>query len=227
LVPCEVKREAERARGREGAGTRERDGGGGQGDEKLSLSHPLFLSNSPFPKKPKTTNQKNNSKKKDIPVEDLMTLNAARLSGRRSVEAGQKIVLPAGKLSARDREILAGIEPGSEQRGFRGSAFRPYPVRRGETAADIAAKRKVSMAELQRLNPDVNLEKVKADQVIRLPANKFSVREREMLTGTLGIPVEFFSSPAGATTGVLGGVVLAVAAAVAALLFQKRNRGDN
>ena len=154
-----------------------------------------------------------------------MTLNAARLSGRRSVEPGQKIVLPAGKLSARDREILAGIEPGSRQ----GRGFRPYPVRKGETAADIASKRKISMAELQKLNPDVNLEKVKADQVIKLPANKFSVREREMLTGTLGIPAEFFSAPAGPTTVgvVLGGAVLAVADAVAALLFQKRNRGDN
>lgn len=156
-----------------------------------------------------------------------MRLNAARLGARRSVEAGQKIVLPAGKLSARDREILAGIEPGSRQ----GRGFRPYPVRKGETAADIAAKRKVSMAELQKLNPGVDLEKVKADQVIKLPANKFSVREREMLTGTLGIPVEFFSAGGpGLTVGVVGGAggaVLAVAAAVAALLFQKRNRGDN
>lgn len=152
-----------------------------------------------------------------------MTLNAARLSGRRSVEAGQKIVLPAGKLSARDREILAGIEPGSKQ----GRGFRPYPVRKGETAVDIAAKRKITMAELDKLNPGVNLEKVKADQVIKLPSNKFSVREREMLTGTLGIPVEFFNAPTGATVGLLGGVVLAVAAAVAAVLFQKRNRGDN
>lgn len=182
-----------------------------------SSSFPRSLSSS-FPETHTHT-----TKTKDIPVEDLITLNAARLSGRRSVEAGQKIVLPAGKLSARDREILAGIEPGSKQ----GRGFRPYPVRKGETATDIAAKRKITMGELQKLNPDVDLERVKADQVIKLPANKFSVREREMLTGTLGIPVEFFNSPRGATVGVLGGVVLAVAATVAAVLFQKRNRGDN
>ena len=192
---------------------REREGGEAEGENNEKTLTIIFSKNS----------KKNTQHKKEIPVEDLITLNAARLSGRRSVEAGQKIVLPAGKLSARDREILAGIEPGSRQ----GRGFRPYPVRQGETAMDIAAKRKIPMAELVKLNPGVNLEKVKADQVIKLPSNKFSVREREMLTGTLGIPVEFFNSPTGATAGVLGGVVLAVAAAVAALLFQKRNRGDN
>lgn len=155
-------------------------------------------------------------------VEDLITLNAARLGSRRSVEPGQKIVLPAAKLSSRDREILAGIEPGSKQ----SRGFRPYPVRKGETVEDIASKRKISMAELERLNPGVNLQKVKADQVIKLPANKFSVREREMLSGTLGLPVEFFNSPTAAPV-LLGGLVMAAVISVATLLFQKRSRGDN
>ena len=37
---------------------------------------------------------------------------------------GQTLVLPAHKLSARDKEILAGIGPWS---------YRTYPVRAGET----------------------------------------------------------------------------------------------
>jgi LysM repeat protein len=151
-------------------------------------------------------------------VDDLITLNAARLGSRRAVSPGERLVLPASRLSARDREILAGITPGSRQR------FRPYPVRAGETAAAIAANRKIGVAELAAANPGVDMERLAANQVIRLPPGAYSVREREMLTGTLAVPFEFFSSAA--TPGVVGGACVAVAGAVAAVLFKKWRAGD-
>ena len=42
-------------------------------------------------------------------------------------------------------------------------------------------------------------------QLIKLPANKFTVREREMLTGTLGVPQEFFSGGSPWSKVLLGG----------------------
>ncbi len=63
---------------------------------------------------------------------------------------GSTILLPAGKLSARDLEILAGI----------GTGYRLYPVRAGETISDIMSKRKIVLSEMQALNPGVNLNKV-------------------------------------------------------------------
>lgn len=62
---------------------------------------------------------------------------------------GQTIVLPAGKLSARDKEILQGIGPGT---------YRTYPVRAGETIEDIISKRSISRREADQLNADLNLD---------------------------------------------------------------------
>jgi hypothetical protein len=68
-----------------------------------------------------------------------------------AVGAGQTILLPAGTLSSRDREILEGI----------GSVYRVYPVRKGENLADIISKRQISKQEMSGLNPGVNLDKLK------------------------------------------------------------------
>ena len=154
-------------------------------------------------------------------VDDLITLNAARLGSRRAVAPGEKLVLPSSRLSARDREILAGITPGSRHR------FRPYPVRPGETAAAIAANRGVTVADLEAANPGVSLAALKPDQIIRLPPGAYSVREREMLTGTLAVPFEFFATRVGGSGAVIGGAALAAAALVAALLFRKSFRGES
>lgn len=70
------------------------------------------------------------------------------VSGKK-LQAGQTILLPAAKLSARDKEILDGI----------GSSYRVYPVRKGETVADIMAKRGIQKAEMQALNPGMDLNK--------------------------------------------------------------------
>lgn len=44
-------------------------------------------------------------------------------------------------------------------------------------------------------------------QLIKLPANKFTVREREMLTGTVGVPNEFFSGGSPVSKVLLAGAV--------------------
>lgn len=64
---------------------------------------------------------------------------------------GTTIVLPAGALSDRDKEIISGI-------GWR---YRTYPVRKGENIEDITSKRGISMAEMEKLNPNVDLQKLK------------------------------------------------------------------
>ena len=154
-------------------------------------------------------------------MDDLVTLNAGHVSAARPPTPGQALVLPAGKLSARDRDILAGITPGS------GARFRPYPVRKGETAADIAAKRGISPAELAALNPGVDLGKLAANQVIKLPAGRYSVREREMLTGSAALPEAFFKGPlAGVPAGAAGAGALAAALIVVSILFRKARAGD-
>jgi len=69
---------------------------------------------------------------------------------------GQTILLPAGSLSSRDKEILGGIGPRS---------YRTYPVRAGETIEAITKPRKISMEEVEALNPGMNLNKLEEGQV--------------------------------------------------------------
>lgn len=83
----------------------------------------------------------------DLSFEELVKLNHD-VKPDMLVE-GQTIVLPAGKLSARDKEILQGIGPGT---------YRTYPVRAGETIEDIISKRAISRKEVDQLNQDANLD---------------------------------------------------------------------
>ena len=68
-----------------------------------------------------------------------------------TVGEGRTILLPASQLSARDREILNGI----------GTGYRVYPVRQGEIVKDIMSKRGITQAEMDSLNPGVNLDMLK------------------------------------------------------------------
>ena len=43
------------------------------------------------------------------------------------------------------------------------------------------------------------------NQLIKLPANRYTVREREMLSGTAGVPSEFFSGSNGLSRILLAG----------------------
>eukprot|EP00877_Chromochloris_zofingiensis_P010630 jgi/Chrzof1/5820/Cz16g17030.t1 len=100
------------------------------------------------------------------------------------ITAGQTILVPSGSLSSRDKEILEGI----------GQVYRIYPVRKGETLVDIISKRNITRTEMEVLNAGVNLDKLKENQLLKLPSNKFTVREREMLMGTGILPPEFFQA---------------------------------
>lgn len=80
-------------------------------------------------------------------VDELVGMNPD-VAGQKVTE-GQTILLPASKLSARDKEILGGIEQGN---------YRMYPVRKGETLDDIMSRRGITMEEMQSLNPGVDLQ---------------------------------------------------------------------
>eukprot|EP00798_Chlamydomonas_sp_ICE-L_P020495 gene20495-27286_t len=120
--------------------------------------------------------------KRNITVKELMGINPD-LNPDKCAE-GKTILLPSGNLSVRDREILSGIGPG----------YRVYPVRSGENLEDIMSKRKITMDEMEALNPGVNLKAVRANALLKLPSNKFTVREREMLIGSGILPAEFFAA---------------------------------
>lgn len=82
-------------------------------------------------------------------VKELEKLNHS--ISKSELTEGTTIVLPAGALSNRDKEIISGI-------GWR---YRTYPVRKGEKIEDITSKRGISMTEMEKLNPDVDLQKLK------------------------------------------------------------------
>lgn len=85
----------------------------------------------------------------EIEVGQLTQLNHDR--NPENLKEGQTILLPAGKLSHRDKDILAGIGSGN---------YRTYPVRQNETIDDIISKRNISRAEVDALNKGVNLSKL-------------------------------------------------------------------
>lgn len=134
------------------------------------------------------------AKKRDMTVEELMAINADLQT--KDATPGKTILLPSSKLSKRDKEILGGI----------GIKYRVYPVRAGENLQDIMAKRRITDAEMKNLNPDLDLTKaVSANQLLKLPGDKFTVREREMLTSI--VPKEFFAQ-ATQNPFAIGGAVL-------------------
>ncbi len=59
--------------------------------------------------------------KREVPLEQLIKLN--HNTSPDALVEGQTLLLPAGKLSSRDKEILEGIGPWT---------YRTYPVRAGE-----------------------------------------------------------------------------------------------
>lgn len=135
--------------------------------------------------------------KREFKIDDLKNLNHdADLD---KLQEGQTILIPAGKLSARDKEILDGLSSGS---------YRLYPVRKGEKLTDIMSKRGIVRSEMQELNPGVNLDRLKEHQMLRLPSNKFTTREKEMLAG-VGVPMEFFNTGKAYGIGFIAGMVVA------------------
>lgn len=151
------------------------------------------------------------AEKRGFDVKDLQKLNHS--IKKSELTEGTTIVLPASALSERDKEIIAGI----------GWKYRTYPVRKGEKIGDITSKRGISMAEMERLNPGVDLQSLKTNQILKLPGGKYTVREREMLMGVAGVPSEFFQSK-GFT---VSASVFAVVAVVGVIAWWKERTGGD
>eukprot|EP01024_Parvocaulis_polyphysoides_P005569 TRINITY_DN11398_c0_g1_i1.p3 TRINITY_DN11398_c0_g1~~TRINITY_DN11398_c0_g1_i1.p3 ORF type:complete len:217 (-),score=28.72 TRINITY_DN11398_c0_g1_i1:281-847(-) len=155
------------------------------------------------------------AKKRGFEVEELLNLND-QINPDFLIE-GQTLVLPAGKLSARDKDILSGIGP---------SSYRTYPVRAGEKIEDIISKRGITMEEINDLNPDTDFKKSLVEgQIIKLPPNKFTVREKEMMLGSNIVPPAFFVE-----TGRTFGLGVFIGALVAGLIVwynERQNKEDS
>ncbi|KAG2454037.1 hypothetical protein HYH02_001078 [Chlamydomonas schloesseri] len=136
------------------------------------------------------------AKKRSVTVDQILGINPDVKPGK--VVEGQTILLPANKLSERDREILGGI----------GTTYRVYPIRAGETLTEVLSKRGISTDEFLRLNPGVDMKAVKDNQIVKLPIDKFTVREREMLIGSGILPPEFFHAAKNPFVIGLGGLML-------------------
>lgn len=95
----------------------------------------------------------------DIQLDDLAHLNTGLKADE--LKAGQTILLPANKLSSRDKEILSGIG---------NKTYRVYPVRDGENLTDIISKRGITRAEMEALNPEVKLDKLPSTLPLPLPS---------------------------------------------------------
>jgi hypothetical protein len=92
------------------------------------------------------------------------------------VFARSRVPLPRARRLQRDREILKGIAP---------TGPRSYPLRKGETVADVLKGRGVTMAEAQKLNAGIDLAKAKDGQIIKLPYGRYTQREKEMLSSVV------------------------------------------
>jgi LysM repeat protein len=149
------------------------------------------------------------AQKREVPLEQLLKLN--HNTSPDALTEGQTLLLPSGRLSARDKEILEGIGPWT---------YRTYPVRAGETLNDIISKRKITHAEMEALNPGVDLDRLTPNQILKLPAGKYTVREQEMLSSFA--PQEFFSN----VTHMSKGTVVASAALLGAAIFIWRQKND-
>ncbi|KAK9903974.1 hypothetical protein WJX75_001634 [Coccomyxa subellipsoidea] len=150
------------------------------------------------------------AEKRDVTVKEIIALNHGM--DPKKVEEKQTILIPGGRLSSRDKEILAGIGP---------RTYRTYPVRAGENIKDIISKRDITRVEVDQLNPEVNLDKLTAAQVIKLPAGKYTVREREMLSGVAGAPESYFMPGNPFSNAIYGALILG--AMLSFWLFQQKD----
>ena len=121
--------------------------------------------------------------KRKLNVETLRNMNKKIGSGTPKI--GQTILIPSGALSARDLEIINGIA--------KINAPRTYIPRKGETIGDVITARKIDFAEVQKLNPEVKLGTFSGKESLKLPAGKYTVREREMLQGCGILPQDAVS----------------------------------
>ena len=123
------------------------------------------------------------AQKRGMSVEEIRKCNSGKLKEQGSeIKVGETILLPAGKLSARDNEIIEGIAKINEP--------RIYPTRKGESIMDIIEPRGIHFEDVKKLNPGVNLGTFVNGEKLKLPPGKYTVREREMLQGCGILPAE-------------------------------------
>lgn len=152
------------------------------------------------------------AEKRDIDLNQLIKLNHE--IDVNNVRADQTILVPVGKLSERDRMILDGMGKGK---------YRTYPIRKGEKLSDVLSKRNISLKEFEDLNPGVDPDRIQDNMIINLPRNKYTAREREMLTGA-GVPMEFFGSD---DFGIFGAGLAVGAAVYAAVSYAISKHRDD
>mmetsp|Transcript_1258 Transcript_1258/g.2928 ORF Transcript_1258/g.2928 Transcript_1258/m.2928 type:complete len:253 (+) Transcript_1258:193-951(+) len=138
--------------------------------------------------------------KRGMSVADIRKCNVGRKAAafdkhdtNWEVKIGETILLPAGKLSARDSEIIGGITKINEP--------RVYPTRKGETIMDIISGRNITFEEVQKINPGVNLGTFNNGEKLRLPPGKYTTREKEMLQGCGILPPETVNPLSGMVSG--------------------------
>lgn len=151
------------------------------------------------------------AEEKGLEVQLLEKLNHS--IDRSEMVEGKTIVVPAVALSDMDKGIIQEID----------RRYRAYPMRAGESIEAITSKRGTTAAEIEKLKPDVGTKKLKTNQVLKLPASKYTVREREMLMGVARVPTEFFQSK-GFTVSACVLVVVGVAGVIT--WWKERTDGD-
>ncbi|KAK3253267.1 hypothetical protein CYMTET_37476 [Cymbomonas tetramitiformis] len=146
--------------------------------------------------------------KRGLGINEIRALNPGLDDDK--IVPGQTILLPAGRFSQRDLEILSGIGTGPT---------RIYPVRKGETIEAIAASRGIALPAVEELNPTVDIYDLSGGENILLPAGQYSMREKEVLSTVM--PGEALqSSPLGAKQAIIGGGLLVACGFAFALVFR-------
>eukprot|EP01025_Chloroclados_australasicus_P009573 TRINITY_DN13659_c0_g1_i3.p2 TRINITY_DN13659_c0_g1~~TRINITY_DN13659_c0_g1_i3.p2 ORF type:complete len:243 (+),score=26.35 TRINITY_DN13659_c0_g1_i3:200-928(+) len=120
------------------------------------------------------------ARKRGFELSELMKLNHD--IDPDNLKEGQTIILPLGSLSERDKEMIKGMDRGK---------YRVYPLRKGESLEDVLSKRKITMVEFLKLNPELDINNMAETEIVKLPASKFTVREQAMLRSA-GAPSAFF-----------------------------------
>jgi|Transcript_8679 LysM repeat protein len=120
------------------------------------------------------------AQKRSMSVDEIKKCNS-RKDGD-AIKVGDTILLPAGKLSARDNEIIDGIAKINQP--------RVYPTRKGESIMDIIEPRNIAFEDVKKLNPGVNLGTFNNGEKLKLPPGKYTTREKEMLQGCGILPPE-------------------------------------
>ena len=129
------------------------------------------------------------AQKRSMKVDEIRKINS-KLSSGAEAKVGDTILLPAGKLSARDKDIIDGITKINQP--------RIYPTRKGESIMDIIEPRGIAFEDVKKLNPGVNLGTFTNGEKLKLPPGKYTVREKEMLQGCGILPPEsclLYTSP--------------------------------